>query len=72
MQVRLTTTVSTIIDLSEHGANIKEARREIFTRFNENIAEEDPTEDLKAAHSSAVVFDQIVGTEVTHSFEEVK
>lgn len=71
MRVKLETTIITHINLSP-GVTLEEARREIFIRFNESIEEDDPVEGIKAAHSNAVCLDEIVGTEVTHSFEEMK
>lgn len=71
MRVKLETTIITHIQLLP-GVTLEEARREIFNRFNESIEEDDPVEDIKSAHSRAVCFDQVIGTEVTHSFEKVK
>lgn len=74
MQVRLTTTVTTIIDLEESGASFEEARREIFHRFNEetDLDDSECTDEIKSAHAKAVVFDTVRLQSVEHSFEEVK
>lgn len=76
MQVRLTTTISTVIELAP-GVTLEEARKEIFARYNEDLDadadQEQYIDSVQALQSGAVVFDdKIVGTEVTHSFEEVK
>lgn len=72
MKVRLTTTISTIIEIDpENTTEFATAEAEIFGRFNDQSDSEDTCESIKAAHSNAVKFDDIVGTEVTHSFEEL-
>jgi prefoldin subunit 5 len=71
MQVRLTTTIETIIDLGP-GVTVEEARKEIFERYNEDEELEELIENVQARHSNAVVYDEIRATSVTHSFEEVK
>lgn len=72
MQVRLTTTISTIIDIyPENKASFEEARQEIFGRLNE-FDQDDIAEDIKSAHAEATVFDHVRAQSVTHSFEEVK
>lgn len=70
MQVALTTTVRTIIELSA-GATLEEARKEIFDRFMEYIDEEGTTEDLASLQDRSVLFDEIVGTETSHIFGEL-
>ena len=72
MQVRLTTIVETIIDTEENSPNFEEAKREIFSRYSENPSLEDTVEDLQAHQSNAVVYDTVVTSKVTHSFEKVQ
>lgn len=71
MQVRLITKVATIIELCE-DISYEEAKGEIFSRYSENPSLEDTVEDLQAHQSNAVVFDTVVASEVTHSFEKVQ
>lgn len=72
MQVRLITTVETIIDVDpENTVNFETAKAEIYGRLGE-CDEEDISESIKSAHAEAVVFDNIRAQSVTHSFEEVK
>lgn len=72
MQVRLTTTISTIIELTS-GASLEEARKEIFDRYTTKLDSDNyEVEDLQASQASSVCFDTLIATEVTHSFEEVK
>ena len=70
MQVKLSTTITTIIDIG--NTPIEEARREIFNRYNEKIEEDLAVDDIQAAQSDSVVFDTIVGTEVSHEFGGVE
>jgi hypothetical protein len=73
MQVRLTTTIETIIDIDpENSPSYEEAKGEIFGRFNDQSDSEDTCEDIKAAHSNAVVYDQVRTQSVVSTFEEVK
>lgn len=77
MQVRLTTTISTIIEVDpENTTEFATARAEIFKTYNDAIdqdAEQDQfVEAVKGLQAGAVHFDKVIGTEVTHSFEEVK
>lgn len=74
MQVKLITTVETIIDIDpENTEDFETAKREIFGNFNDQCDEEDDAcGDIKSAHSAAVVFDTIRAQSVTTSFEEVK
>jgi hypothetical protein len=77
MQVRLTTTISTIIDIDpENTTEFATAKAEIFGTYNTNLGidarQEQSIEAVQALQSGSVIYDRIVGTEVTHSFEEVK
>jgi hypothetical protein len=77
MQVRLTTTISTIIDIDpENTTAFETAKREIFGTYTDALDtdanQEQSIEAVQALQSGSVVYDRIVGTEVTHSFEEVK
>lgn len=73
MQVRLITTVETIIEIDpESTDDFETAKREIFNRLKKCAEEEDVAEEVKSAHSDSVVFDSICTQSVTHSFEEVK
>jgi hypothetical protein len=68
MQVRLTTTVETIIDIDpENNPTFEETRREIYGRLAESEEAEAYTDG-----SNAVVFDSVRMQTTTHSFEEVK
>lgn len=70
MQVKLSTTITTIIDIG--NTPIEEARREIFLRYNEKVEEELSVEDIQAAQADSVVFDTVVGTEVSHEFGSIE
>lgn len=70
MQVKLTTTVTTIVELGRDG-DIELARREILGRYLENLERDDPTEALLAEQSGAVCYDEAVGTSVEHALVEV-
>lgn len=74
MQVRLITTVETIIDIDpENTDNFQTAKSEIFdNNFQELEDLDDAADDIKSAHQSAVHFDHIRTQTVSHSFEEVK
>lgn len=77
MQVRLTTTISTIIEIDpENTTEFATAKAEIFVKYNEALdqdADQDQfVEAVKGIQASAVHHDKVIGTEVTHSFEEVK
>jgi hypothetical protein len=76
MQVKLTTTVETVIDIDvenpEWENNFEQAKREIFGRFNDQSDSEDTCEGIKAAHSNAVVYDHVRTQSVVSTFEEVK
>lgn len=65
MQVKLTTTVTTIIELSV-GVTLEIARKEILGRYLENLERDDPTEALLAEQSGAICYDEAVGTSVEH------
>lgn len=69
MQVALTTTVRTIIDLTA-GATLDQARSEIFDRFMGYLDDEDATEGLVSLQDRSVLFDEVVGTETSHTFGE--
>lgn len=71
MQVRLITTISTVIELTS-GAGLEEAKKEIFGNYQNFTEDDDLAEDIKYQQSSAVVHDTVIANEVTHSFEEVK
>lgn len=73
MQVKLITTIETIIDCDpEHRATYKQTKDEIFGRFIGYTEDDDLAEDIKGQHSAAAVFDTVRAQSVTHSFEEVK
>lgn len=77
MQVRLTTTVETIIDIDpENTESFDTARREIFDRYNEALAQDDKQSQyiqaVQAIHSNCVVFDTVRAQTVRSTFEEVK
>lgn len=77
MQVRIKTIIETIIDLGP-GVSYEEAKGEIFGRYQEDDELEELIENVQARQSNAVVYDEIRGTSVEHSFkvehscEEVK
>jgi hypothetical protein len=72
MQVRLTTTISTLIEVTS-GASFEEARAEIFSRYGDKLDGDNyEIEDIQSSQANCASFDTIVGTEVRHSFEEVK
>lgn len=77
MQVRLTTTISTIIEIDpENTDEFETAKREIYTKYveaTEQDAEQDQfIEAVKQLQYGAAHLDTVIATEVTHSFEEVK
>lgn len=72
MQVKLITTIETIIDISrERYVTLDDSKREILGGFLENACDEIAAE-IKDAHQSAVFYDSVRTQIVTHSFEEVK
>lgn len=72
MQVKLVTTVETIIDLDpEANPSLEEARGEILGRLSSN-EEGSITEEIESAHHEAVVFDQVIAQCVTHSLVPVE
>lgn len=73
MQVKLITTVESIIDIDpENGTSYEEAKAEILGRLS-GIDEDDTfTEDTKSAHHDSVQFDKIRAQSVTHSFTKVE
>lgn len=72
MQVKLITTVETIIDISrERYIDLDDSKREILGGFLESASDE-ITKEIKDAHQSAIFFDSVRTQIVTHSFEEVK
>lgn len=72
MQVKLVTTIETIIDCDpEHQATFEETKREIFGRFLESF-EEDQCESITSSHQSAVIFDKVIAHATTHSFVKVE
>lgn len=70
MQVALTTTVRTIIDLTS-GATLEQARSEIFDRFMGYLDADFATEDLASLQDRSALFDEVVGTETSHTFGEL-
>lgn len=73
MQVKLITTVETIIDIDpENSTSYEEAKAEILGHLSGTDEDEAFTEDTKNAHHDAVQFDHVRTQSVTHSFEEVK
>lgn len=70
MQVKLTTTVTTVIELTA-GVTLAEARGEVLARYLENLERDDPTEALLAEQSGAVCYDNLVGSSVEHTLEEL-
>lgn len=77
MQVRLTTTISTIIEVDpENTESFETARGEIFGNYG-NALDQDAEQDqfieaVQQLQADAAHLDKVVATEVTHSFEEVK
>ena len=72
MQVKLITTIETIIEINpENTDDFEIAKREIFHNYIET-QEDTVADDLKDAHQSAVIYDTVIAQSVTHSFEEVK
>lgn len=72
MQVKLTTTITTIIELTS-GASFEEARAEIFNRYGDKLDGDNyEIEDIQASQANCVTCDTLIASEVTHSFEEVK
>lgn len=75
MQVRLITTITTIVELT-HASSFEEARAEIFNTYGDALDtdanQEQCIEAVQELQSGSVCFDSVVGTEVKHSFEEVK
>jgi len=72
MQVRISTTISTIVELTS-GASLEEAKKEIFERYLQNLDGDNYcVEDLQDSQQRCVAFDTPLASEVTHSFEEVK
>lgn len=65
MRVKLTTTITTYI---ETNASVEEARKEIFARYNSFIEDDDLTADILYQQKSAASEDEIIGTEVSHTF----
>ena len=74
MQVRLITTVETIIDIDQENTDkFEAAKAEIFDNtFHEFPDFDEITEEVKSAHIAAVVYDKVRSQSVTHTFEEVK
>lgn len=77
MQVRLITTIETIIDVDpKNDATLEEARREILGRLHEAIdqdsEQEQYVEAVQCLHTGCVVFDQVRTQTVTHSFSKVE
>lgn len=75
MRVRLSTTISTIIEIDPgNTTEFETARREIFKRFSgENeVFDSEAEEFIQAQQANAVLHDTIIGTDTTHTFEEVK
>ena len=79
MQVKLITTIETIIEVGREigeDFNIEEVKREIFGKYAEAVdqdAEQDQfIEGVKNLQASAVHHDILMGTVTSHSFEEVK
>lgn len=72
MQVKLVTTIETIIEVDpENTEDFETAKSEIFNNFNESF-EDEHVEDVTSAHQSAVIFDKVIGHEVHHSFQKVE
>ncbi|MBO6279374.1 MAG: hypothetical protein J6N20_18440 [Pseudomonas sp.] len=74
MQVKLITIIETIIDIDpENTCNFETAKGEIYiNHLLENEELDNVADDVKSAHSDAVVFDTVRAQSVTHLFEEVK
>jgi hypothetical protein len=77
MQVRLTTTISTIINVDPaNTTQFEVAKREIFGCYKKVLCtdaeQEQIIEAVKFMQVSACFADEVIGTEVTHTFEEVK
>ena len=77
MQVRLVTTIESIIDIGPANTdNFETARREIFNRYNEALDQDGEQSQyiqaVQAIQSGCVVYDTIRSQTVRSSFEEVK
>lgn len=76
MRVKLTTTITSFIEVSaENTDQIEVARKEIFGRYNQLIEEDEENglyiEGVKVLQRNAVVHDTVVATEVSHEFGAV-
>lgn len=72
MRVKLTTTVTTHIILGP-GVTLEDAHKEILDRYRVALnGDNHEVEDLQATQANSVCYDRVVGSEVTHSLEEVK
>lgn len=72
MQVKLITTIESIVDIDPENSEVFETvKREIYGRFLED-SHDDIAEEVLSAHQSSVIFDTVRTQTVTHSFEEVK
>lgn len=73
MQVKLITTIVSIIELGPDNS-FEKAHEELFGRYLEDIESDDITQEVLERHSEAVASteDEILATEVTHGFVEVK
>lgn len=72
MQVKLVTTIETIIEVDpENTQDFETAKCEIFNNFLENF-EEEHVEDVTSAHQSAVIFDKVIAHSVEHAFKKVE
>lgn len=79
MQVKLITTIETIIEVGREigeDFNIEEVKREIFGKYAEAVDQDAEQgqfiEGVKNLQASAVHHDILMGTVTSHSFEEVK
>ena len=72
MQVKLITTVETVIEVDrEFKGSFEDTQQEIFNNFLATTEDTD-TDDIKDAQHCAAVLDTVINQTVTHSFEEVK
>ena len=77
MQVRLTTTISTIIEVApENTESFETARAQIFGAYGDALDldadQEQVIEAIQQLQAGSGCLDTIIATQVTHSFEEVK
>lgn len=74
MRVRLTTTISLVVEVNpENTSDFETAKREILGRYGEALdqdaEQEQYIEAVQALQTGAVVHDSVIANEVAHRFE---